>query len=347
MDFKDDKLTKIGVFYDGGYFSRVTQYYRYYERKARISIKGLHEFIREKVMEMEKVDHKNYCQIVDAHYFRGRFSAYDAAKRENQLLYDRIFDDILMYAGVVTHYLPMYADRSRKSEKSEKGIDVWFALEAFELSLYKRFNVVVLITGDGDYLHLVKKLNTLGTRVMLLYWDLEFPVETIPPVRTNSALINEATYEINMAEIMRSRKISKIVESMFIPIDEEEELTKKIRNEQFARPLAPVTTTEVPADQVMLGEVIHIDHERGLGNIRSEDGRFAGIIFFRRTSDMFDNLGRGDRVSFQVGRNEKGDIATSVRVYHADAIGEALAGLHDNDDRLSEMPEEIGSADEF
>jgi uncharacterized LabA/DUF88 family protein/cold shock CspA family protein len=311
MEFKDDKLTKIGVFYDGGYFSRVTQYYRYYDRKARISIKGLHEFIRAKVVEMEKVEHKNYCQIVDAHYFRGRFSAYDAAKRENQLLYDRIFDDILMYAGVVTHYLPMYADRSKKAEKSEKGIDVWFALEAFELALYKRFDVIVLITGDGDYLHLVKKLNTLGTRVMLLYWDLEFPIETIPPVRTNVALINEVTYEINMYEVMRSKKISQIVEGMFIPIDEEEELSKKIRIDQSATVRIGETTTS--NGDVMLGEIIHIDHERGLGNIRSDDGRYPGIIFFRRTSEMFDNLLRGERVSFQTGRNEKGDIATKVR----------------------------------
>jgi uncharacterized LabA/DUF88 family protein/cold shock CspA family protein len=311
MDFKDDKLTKIGVFYDGGYFSRVTQYYRYYDRKARISIKGLHEFIRAKVVEMEKVEHKNYCQIVDAHYFRGRFSAYDAAKRENQLLYDRIFDDILMYAGVVTHYLPMYADRSKKAEKSEKGIDVWFALEAFELALYKRFDVIVLITGDGDYLHLVKKLNTLGTRVMLLYWDLEFPNEAIPPVRTNVALINEVTYEINMFEVMRSKKISQIVEGMFIPIDEEEELSKKIRIDQTATVRIGETTTS--NGDPMFGEIIHIDHERGLGNIRSDDGRYPGIIFFRRTSEMFDNLARGERVSFQTGRNEKGEIATKVR----------------------------------
>jgi uncharacterized LabA/DUF88 family protein/cold shock CspA family protein len=311
MDFKDDKLTKIGVFYDGGYFSRVTQYYRYYDRKARISIKGLHEFIRAKVVEMEKVEHKNYCQIVDAHYFRGRFSAYDAAKRENQLLYDRIFDDILMYAGVVTHYLPMYADRSKKAEKSEKGIDVWFALEAFELALYKRFDVIVLITGDGDYLHLVKKLNTLGTRVMLLYWDLEFPNEAIPPVRTNVALINEVTYEINMYEVMRSKKISQIVEGMFIPIDEEEELSKKIRIDQTATVRLGETTTN--NGEAQLGEIIHIDHERGLGNIRSDDGRYPGIIFFRRTSEMFDNLTRGERVTFLTGRNEKGEIATKVR----------------------------------
>lgn len=300
------KITKIGVFYDGGYFSRVTQYYRYYERKSRISIKGLHEFIRGKVMELESVEQKHYCQVVDAHYFRGRFSAYDAAKRENQLLYDRIFDDILMYAGVVTHYLPMFTDREKQANRFEKGIDVWFALEAFELAVYKKFDVVVLITGDGDYLPLIKKLNTLGTRVMLLYWDLEFPPEvSIPAIRTNIGLINESTYEVNMVEVMRSRRSNTIVESMFIPIDEEEEFSKKLRLEQ---PGLPDTDAEIYP-----GVIIHIDFERGLGNIKSDDNKYPNIIFFRSRTEDFFNLAKGDRVSFEIGKNERGPMAINVR----------------------------------
>lgn len=303
---QQSKIIKIGVFYDGGYFSRVTQYYRYYERKSRISIKGLHEFIRGKVMEMEAVEQKHYCQVVDAHYFRGRFSAYDAAKRENQLLYDRIFDDILMYAGVVTHYLPMFADRAKYSDRSEKGIDVWFALEAFELAVYKKFDVIVLITGDGDYLPLIKKLNTLGTRVMLLYWDLEFPPEVnISPVRTNIGLINEATYEVNMAEIMRSRRSNQIVENMFIPVDEEEELSKKIKIE-------PPNLYDDELEQFE-GTIIHIDYERGLGNIKSDDNKFPNIIFFRSRTEDFFNLTKGDHVSFELGKNERGAMAINVR----------------------------------
>ncbi|OWY22606.1 NYN domain-containing protein [Sphingobacteriales bacterium UPWRP_1] len=319
---QQSKIIKIGVFYDGGYFSRVTQYYRYYERKSRISIKGLHEFIRGKVMESESVDQIHYCQVVDAHYFRGRFSAYDAAKRENQLLYDRIFDDILMYAGVVTHYLPMFADKSKRAERSEKGIDVWFALEAFELAVYKQFDVIVLITGDGDYLPLIKKLNTLGTRVMLLYWDLEFPPEvSIPPVRTNIGLINEATYEINMAEIMRSRRSNQIVENMFIPIDEEEELSKKIKIEQPRMP-------EFESEQFE-GVIIHIDFERGLGNIKSDDNKFPNIIFFRSRTEDFFNLSKGERVAFEIGKNERGPMAINVHCTDNDEEHESDEGQED------------------
>ena len=33
----------------------------------------------------------------------------------------------------------------------EKGIDTWYALETYELTLLRKFEVVVLITGDADH----------------------------------------------------------------------------------------------------------------------------------------------------------------------------------------------------
>ena len=90
----------------------------------------------------------------------------DAEDRD--LLYkERVFDDVLVREGVTTHYLPL-------SREGEKGIDVWLALEAYELAIYKRYNVVVLVASDGDFLPLVRKLNTLGTRVMILGWDFKY-----------------------------------------------------------------------------------------------------------------------------------------------------------------------------
>ena len=95
-------------------------------------------------------------------------SGYQAHTDEerNRLLGERVFEDILLRQNITTHYLPMTA-------AGEKGIDVWLALETYELAVYKQFNVVVLIAGDGDFLPLVRKLNTLGTRVMLLAWDFQ------------------------------------------------------------------------------------------------------------------------------------------------------------------------------
>ena len=47
-------FTKIGIFYDGNFFLHVSNYYQYYHpRKSRISISGLHEYIRHRVAAEE------------------------------------------------------------------------------------------------------------------------------------------------------------------------------------------------------------------------------------------------------------------------------------------------------
>src|SRR6516164_3164482 len=209
----DNKLTRIGVFYDGNFFFHVSNYYHYnHERRARISIGGLHAFIRQKVGECEGTDAR-YCQIVDAHYFRGRLRAADADDRD-LLFRERVFDDVLVREGVTTHYLPL-------SREGEKGIDVWLALEAYELAIYKRFDVIVLVACDGDFLPLVRKLNTLGTRVMLLAWDFRYidPNGLERETRTAQVLIDEVNYPIMMHSLIEDRAASRdsLINGLFVP----------------------------------------------------------------------------------------------------------------------------------
>jgi len=165
----DGKLIRIAVFFDGGYFDEVSRYYKLqHPRRSRLDVKGIQEFIRHKVAECEKCD-VTHCRIVEAHYFRGRFST-DAAMWAGKLEDERRFDEILMRAGIVQHNLPL--DETREPP-TERGIDVWLSLEAFDLAVHKRFDVLAVIACDGDYVPLVRKLNGIGTRVMLLAWDFE------------------------------------------------------------------------------------------------------------------------------------------------------------------------------
>ena len=213
MNNFDPKLTRIGVFYDGNYFYHVSNYYKYtHSRHSRLSIPGLHEFVRNQVAEAESVDMR-YCQVVDAHYFRGRLAAQEANDRQ-LLLAERTFDDILMREGITTHYLPL-------GPGGEKGIDVWLALEAFEQALYKRFNVLVLIACDGDYLPLARKLNTLGTRVMVLGWDFRF-TDTLGRTRetvTSIELLDEVSYPLLMHNIIddKTRRNDPLINNLFVP----------------------------------------------------------------------------------------------------------------------------------
>jgi hypothetical protein len=213
MTAADVKLTRIGVFYDGNFFFHVSNYYAYqHERRARLSIHGLHDFIRTEVAKHEGVDAR-YCQVVDAHYFRGRLGAREAESRA-LLLKEPLFDDVLINEGIVTHYLPLTAE-------GEKGIDVWLALEVLELAVYKRFSVAVLVTGDRDFVPLVRKLNTLGTRVMVMGWDFKYVDQRGEEreTRTSQLLLNEATYPVLMSDVIddRARRTDPMINHLFLP----------------------------------------------------------------------------------------------------------------------------------
>ncbi len=213
MKSRDTRLTSIGVFYDGMHFKHVSDYYNYFhQRKARISISGLHRFVCEQVAEKEGANPK-FCRIVDAHYFRGRLSA-TKAEEQNLLLNERKFEDVLISEGVTTHFLPVHPS------SGEKGIDVWLSLEAYDLAISKRYDVCVLVTGDADYLPLVRKLNTLGIRVMLLAWDFEYVDhrENKKSTRTSQKLMDEVTYPVLMDKIIddRSRRDDMILNNLFL-----------------------------------------------------------------------------------------------------------------------------------
>jgi uncharacterized LabA/DUF88 family protein/cold shock CspA family protein len=298
------ELTRIGVFYDGNYFLHVSNYYCYnHERKSRISISGLHNFIRYQVAQHEGRDER-LCQIVDAHYFRGRLSASEAMQRANQLYYDRVFDDILMAEGVTTHYLPIKTNFG--GYKQEKGIDVWLALEAFELALYKKFDVLVLIASDGDYVPLIRKINTLGTRVMVLSWDFEYTTfdgekrET----RTSQDLLEEVTYPVAMHEIIenRVRKNEPLINNLFVP-------PSKDRTQN--RP-APTVVRDSNDPSVHISEIFSL--KNGYGFIKYPPNN----LFFHYQSlidEDFNNLRIGDKVRFVIARNaDNEEVATDVEL---------------------------------
>lgn len=195
------KIIKIGIFYDGNYFMAASKYYRHqHARKKWLSIGGLNAFIRQEIARNMQTE-QHLCQIVDIHFFRGRYYAKDCD--DTQLRRDRIFDDGLMQLGIATHYTPL---RRIGDTRQEQGIDVWLALEAFELTLYKHFHAVVLITSDSDYVPLLQKLNTLGTRVTLIAWEFAYTHEQESEIgkykqtRVSQRLVEEAAHTVMMHE---------------------------------------------------------------------------------------------------------------------------------------------------
>lgn len=200
-------LTKIGVFYDGGLFQAVNNYYFHnHARRERITVIGLHSFIREVVAEEEERDVR-LCQIVDAHFFRIRPIMNDS--NMNQIYTERVLDDIMMREGVQTHYVPIRHDHNA-GRRSDKGFDIMFALETYEQCVAKRFDVAVLFINDGDYTSLVRKLNAMGCRVMILTCDFQFAEENgrIRSTWTSPELLQDATYAVFLNDYIGDERVS-------------------------------------------------------------------------------------------------------------------------------------------
>ncbi|HTV22355.1 MAG TPA: NYN domain-containing protein [Polyangiaceae bacterium] len=302
-----EALTRIAVFYDGNFFHVVSSYYAHqHARQARISIRGLHEFIQRRVAHEEQCDVRR-CQVVDVHYFRGRFSA-DEASAANKLYSDRLFDDVLVREGVTTHYLPMgFAG-------TEKGVDVWFALEAYELAIHKRFDVCVLVAGDSDYLPLVRKLNALGTRVMLVGWDFEYRDrdDRMRGTKTSKSLLKAVTYPVLLSTIIEDEAQQDEVKDLFLP----HHVKARGGGEHEGADPGGLSEANAPAR-----------HEGTIQNliVREAEGQFFGFITPRDGGDnlwfghfdlegvAFDMLSRGDAVSFESGTNWLGPCAKHVR----------------------------------
>lgn len=192
---------KIGVFYDGNFLLHASNYYNYiHPQRRRLSVNGLHDFICQRVAEEEGADPKR-CRVCEAHYFRGRLNAADAAQRGSQLYHDRVFDDILMSEGVHTHYLPL---RNIYGRKEERGTDVWLSLEVFEMALLGKIDVAVLVVADTDYVPLVRKLIAMGVRVMLISWEFEYTNDEGARIvtKTSHELLNLAHYPVPMQEVI-------------------------------------------------------------------------------------------------------------------------------------------------
>ncbi len=300
MNGLDQKLLRIGVFYDGNYFNHVSNYYNYaHPRKSRLSLQGLHDFIRNQVSQYEGADPR-YCQIVDAHYFRGRLTAHEANARQ-RLLNDRIFDDVLMKEGIVTHYLP-------SGRMGEKGIDVWLALEAFELAIYKQFNVLALIACDGDYVPLVRKLNTLGTRVMVLGWDFEYTddIGNERSTTTSIKLLDEVTYPVLMHTIIddKTRRNDSTINSLFVTSDEV--YRPRLDPAEQARLLSEPT----PPNRKR-GRIIQL--RNGYGFLDTDTTGKNLFFYWGDLLDFdFNELKIGDVVEYEIGMNEKGECAKQI-----------------------------------
>lgn len=281
---------RIGVFYDGNFLLHASNYYNYiHPVKRRLSLGGLHNFIRHRVAEEEGIE-PSKCQIAQAHYFRGRLNAAEAAQRGNQLYNDRVFDDILMSEGIQPHYLPL---RNLQGKKEERGIDVWLSLEAYELAMTGRIDTVVLIVSDTDYTPLMRKLTGLGLRIMLLSWEFEYVNDDGVKMvtKTSHELLSLATYPVAIHDVINYgvQQNNPLISEMFVAPDP----SRQAREQTFE-------TSEI------------LSLKNGFGFIKYPNNNL--FFHYQDVVGEFADLNVGDPVEFTIEQNQqKQDVAKNVR----------------------------------
>lgn len=310
-----ENLIRLGIFYDGNYLLHVSNYYNYFhERKSRISLHGLNKYIKYYVSSIEDIDTK-YVTITESHYFKSRLSVKEVGNKQNQLFFDRLFDDVLMMENVVAHYHPV---RNIQGIKMEKEIGMNLALHAYEIASNKKIDLLVLIACDGDYVSLIKKINGLGIKVLLISWDFEYTDDQnyLRMTKTSQDLIEETTYHLALNEIIDdpANKGNSFVEGLFVS-----KLDRRYDIPQYFDEVSNEDLSTLESDN-QIHESSILSLKNGYGFIKYPPNNL--FFHYQSVQDAdFNELQIGDEVFFEIAKKDNGEeLAINVRPKKTNSI---------------------------
>jgi hypothetical protein len=202
-------ICRIGVFYDGSFFSHAQRYF-YHDRKVGwLSFQPFHTLLEDfvKTKEHNFASHK----VVYASWHQGLFTTKDAT--EKQLRSDRNLYHDLLHAGVEPKYLHV-----SPQTQGEKGVDVALAVDALQTGLDGKIDIAVLVSGDGDFVPLVRALNKQGIRVVAAYFD--FIDKAGKKCFINERLLKCCNYTVEISALDKDREFTTAFRNLFRTTDE-------------------------------------------------------------------------------------------------------------------------------
>ena len=202
----NNALCRVGVFYDGGHFAKAQSYFFAKDQKW-LHPTPFHDLIEHFIRKQEQnfTTHK----VVYAAWYQGLYPSSRA--NEKQLRKDRNRHTDLMHAGVEVQFVPI----SHSSDK-EKGVDVALAVDAMEVGLDGKIDVAVLVTGDGDFVPLVRRLMKHGIRVAGFYFEYEhFHNNNNYRAFANKRLLEACNYSLNINQLENEKDCRGLFQSLF------------------------------------------------------------------------------------------------------------------------------------
>ena len=200
-------ICRIGVFYDGNYFMYAQRHYHHKRSLGWLNYQAFHQLIESFVREKEQqfVAHR----VVYASWHQGMFSSPNST--EKQLRGDRNRDHDLMHAGIEAKYVPMNAAATK-----EKGVDVALAVDAMQIALSEKIDVAVIVTGDGDFVPLVRAIMKQGVRVAIVHFEYE---DEGDKTFISERLRVACNYALNVSDMERDRSKDALFRGLFRRVD--------------------------------------------------------------------------------------------------------------------------------
>jgi uncharacterized LabA/DUF88 family protein len=236
-----NKKIRIGIFYDGYAFMLINKHYSRSIGKV-LAFAGIDSFVINRLAKELGVEER-YITITERHWFMAVLPAkYSTPK---QALEEKGLRESLERNNIEPHFPNL---KIRNGKRVEKGVDVDFAVTA-AMGVKEKYDIVVIITGDGDFAKLIEHLNKKAVDTVLLYWDI--PASGYRKARQGTAkeLIDAVTYPIEMAPIAGKPDKDPYEEALFCKKEASKQHKSANPNPQHpnpqSKPANPATTKTV------------------------------------------------------------------------------------------------------
>lgn len=214
---------RVMVFYDGNYFKQGQLYFRYKEKRGWFSLPELHSLLEKYVASKTKAS-TDVTKVVAAHYYDGRLTT-NVAHGE-QLEKERDFEMALINAGIITHYLPVTetpkpgANADDVTYKlAQKGVDVELAIDVLDAAHEDRYDVAVIVAGDGDFVPVVRRITSLSKHALIAHFEIDPWTDdrgiNKRPTYCSRALIDASSWSLNFNQLVKDQDWKTEVKALF------------------------------------------------------------------------------------------------------------------------------------
>ena len=143
--------TRVQIYFDGANFHHGLRSFNKKYSDFHVSFKKFGEKIA------------GERELLDIHYYSMHYPRVKNIPMHNK---QKIFFKNLKSQGIKVHLAYMNSGSNKV-----KGDDIMLALDMFEGAINNEYDVGILVSGDGDFLPLIRKIHKYHKKVELWYFD--------------------------------------------------------------------------------------------------------------------------------------------------------------------------------